>query len=437
MTDLRFPPGFSWGASTAAYQIEGAAEADGRGPSIWDAYLAAGRGHHGETGAVAADHYHRLDADLDLLAALGLTAYRFSIAWPRVMPDGVTVNRKGLDFYRRIVNGLLDRGVTPVPTLYHFDLPQVLEDSGGWADRTTALRFADYAQTVAAELGDLVDTWITVNEASTNAWLGYGHHSLAPGRSDTDAALAACHHQALGHGLATLAVRQTVGRPVRIGPVMGLCPVVPATDAEPDVRAAAMADAHHNRFLLDAILRGHYPAELLDHYAGRPGLRAIRDTDLADIATPVDFLGVNYYRPRRIVAAHTAHAAHRDGLLVGGFAVPERERWMPFEEELGFVEVRPITGFISANGWAVEDQQLRAALPRTALAEGLQRGRQDLRRAVGLGHGRHALQQQDHAQGARLLGRPVGAGVQGQAGPARRRQRRDTDRLALPRRKPR
>ncbi|MEV4665271.1 GH1 family beta-glucosidase [Micromonospora echinofusca] len=300
---LTFPPGFLWGAATAAYQIEGAATEDGRGPSIWDTFShTPGRTVNGDTGDVACDHYHRLDSDLALMAELGLKSYRFSVSWPRVQPGGSgPANETGLDFYRRLVDNLLANGIEPWLTLYHWDLPQPLEDAGGWPARDTAARFADYATLVADALGDRVRYWTTLNEPWCSAFLGYGSGVHAPGRSDGADAVRAGHHLMLGHGLAVQALR--AARPsVEVGVTVNLYPVTPASDAPADVDAARRIDGLANRFFLDPLLRGSYPADLMADLAGVTDFGHVRDGDLATISTPLDVVGVNYYS-RHVVAA--------------------------------------------------------------------------------------------------------------------------------------
>jgi beta-glucosidase len=292
----RFPGDFLWGVATASYQIEGAAYEDGRGRSIWDTFShTPGKIRRGDTGDIACDAYHRLDADLDLLSDLGVHAYRFSIGWPRVQPDGTGgVNKVGLDYYRRLAGGLRDRGIEPVATLYHWDLPQALEDAGGWPARVTAQRFAEYASIVGEALGDEVGRWITLNEPFVVANHGYRTGVHAPGRTDAGAAAAATHHLLLGHGLALVALRAAVPPGVEVGFTLNLT-VVRATSDE--ARAAAEEiEAEQNRVYLDPVLSGTYPVG-----AVRPSLLPspdlIRDGDMAVISAPIDFLGVNYYRP--------------------------------------------------------------------------------------------------------------------------------------------
>ena len=287
------------GAATAAYQIEGATRVDGRGESIWDRFAhTPGRVARGETGDVACDHYHRWEADLDLMAALGIETYRFSIAWPRVLPNGDgTVNSAGLTFYRRLAEGLRDRGIEPVATLYHWDLPQALQEQGGWGERATAERFAEYVAVVAEELGDVIEDWITINEPWVVAFQGHAYGTKAPGVRDWPTALRASHHVLLAHGLAA----QMVGP--RVGITLNLAPVEPESDSAADRQAAERWDGHINRWFLDPVLRGEYPRDMVELYERRCGrLEWIEDGDLSLIAAPTEFLGVNYYAPMRVRA---------------------------------------------------------------------------------------------------------------------------------------
>ncbi|MGW4498010.1 GH1 family beta-glucosidase [Micromonospora sp. NPDC004336] len=291
-----FPAGFRWGVSTSAYQIEGGADADGRGPSIWDTFAhSLGRIADGSTGDVACDHYHRHAEDVALLAGLGVSAYRFSIAWPRVRPTGDgPVNAAGLDFYDRLVDDLLAHGVDPVATLFHWDLPQPLEDAGGWLARDTAHRFAEYADATAARLGDRVKLWITLNEPFIHMSLGHGTGEHAPGRTLLFDAFPVAHHQLLAHGLAVAALRARTASPVAIA--NNYSPVRPAGDTDADRAAAAAYEALHNRLFTDPLLGRGYPAELgFDTAVVRPG-------DLDVIAAPIDVLGVNYYNPTGVRA---------------------------------------------------------------------------------------------------------------------------------------
>ncbi|MDT4995068.1 MAG: beta-glucosidase [Actinoplanes sp.] len=300
---LRFPEGFVWGAATAAYQIEGAANEDGRGPSIWDTFSRTpGKVFAGHTGDVACDHYRRYGDDVALMAGLGLASYRFSISWPRIQPDGTgPVNARGLDFYDRLTDELIGLGIDPVVTLYHWDLPQTLEARGGWTVRETAEAFAEYAQIVYARLGDRVKTWTTLNEPWCSAYLGYASGRHAPGVTDPASAFKAVHHLLLGHGLAATALRaagaQTVS--ITLNPASVL-PLDPANVADRD--AARIVDGLHNRIFLDPLVKGSYPADMLQHMERFTDLDFIRDGDTALIKAPIDVLGVNFYQPTYVSA---------------------------------------------------------------------------------------------------------------------------------------
>ena len=301
---LQFPVNFGWGAATSAYQIEGAAKEDGRGESVWDTFShTPGRIRNGDTGDVAADHYHRYAEDLDLMRDLGLRSYRFSISWPRIQPDGTgAANQRGIDFYRRLVDGLHERGISPMATLFHWDLPQTLQDAGGWESRDVAYRFADYAATVFEALGDRVPVWLTINEPKTvvqNGYL-YGHH--APGRQDPDAAYLVAHHLQLAHGLAVQALRADGGTG-RIGPAFNLHPCYPADDSPAAAEATRLYDGYENRLYLDSALKGSYPEDVLADLGPTSRMvRGIRDGDLEIISSPVDVLAVQYYTPIYVTA---------------------------------------------------------------------------------------------------------------------------------------
>jgi beta-glucosidase len=296
---------FVWGAATAAFQIEGATTADGRGESIWDRFASTpGKVVNGDTGDPACEHYYRWREDLELMRDLGLQSYRFSISWPRIQPDGRGgPNQRGLDFYRTLVDGLLERGIAPLATLYHWDLPQALEDAGGWASRDVVERFAEYAQIVFEALGDQVDDWITHNEPYVTSFLGYAYGVKAPGRTDWPAALRAAHHSLLAHGEVVRAFREE-GRRGRIGITLDLTVALAGSKSAEDAAAAARLDGHHNRWFLDPVFRGSYPPDLVEHYESRFGpFDAVRDGDLELIAQPIDFLGINFYRPTLVAAA--------------------------------------------------------------------------------------------------------------------------------------
>ncbi len=302
-TALHFPDDFAWGLATASYQIEGAVNEDGRGPSIWDTFThTPGHVVNGDTGDVACDHYHRYREDVALIRDLTASVYRFSLSWPRFQADGRgELNPAGVAFYDRLIDELLDAGIRPWITLYHWDLPQALEDAGGWPERATAYRFAEYAAAVHARFADRVADWTTLNEPWCSAFLGYasGHH--APGRQEPAAAVRAAHHLMLGHGLAVEAMRSS--RPdLRYGITLNLYPTDPATDHPADVDAARQVDGVSNRIFLDPILRGHYPDDVLADLDPITGREHIQPGDEKQIGLPLDVLGVNYYS-RHVVRA--------------------------------------------------------------------------------------------------------------------------------------
>ncbi len=289
------PAGFVWGVATSSYQVEGAVAEDGRLPSIWDTFShTAGKVAGGATGDVACDHYHRWRDDIEMMKALGVDAYRFSIAWPRVVPrvDG-PVNPAGTGFYDRLVDALLEAGITPYPTLYHWDLPQALQDRGGWTVRATAQHFAAYADTVAGTLGDRVADWVTLNEPRCSAWIGHLEGRHAPGITDIQAAVPASYHLLLGHGLAAQAIRARAAT-ARVGMVNLLSACEPASDRAADIDATARFDGHANRWWLDPIHGRGFPEDMLRLYGVDLPVRA---GDMETIATPLDWLGVNYYTP--------------------------------------------------------------------------------------------------------------------------------------------
>jgi beta-glucosidase len=344
---VSFPPGFLWGVATSAYQIEGGVDLDGRGPSIWDTFCAQpGRVRNGDDGRVAADHRRRWAGDVALLRDLGVGAYRFSVAWPRVQPAGHGAwSASGLDFYRRLADALLEAGVEPVVTLYHWDLPQPLEDAGGWPARETAERFGAYAAGVGAALGDRVRRWATVCEPWCVAMLGYASGAHAPGRSEPAAAVAAAHHVLLGHGLAVDALRATVALDAEIAITLNPYPVVAAGPTEADADAARRVDGVANRLWYDAVLRGAYPDDVLADFSAVSDLAHIRDGDLAVISRPIDAIGVNYYRRH--------HVRHRAGASVGS-------TW-PGSNDVEVVDPGRAT---TASGWAIEPEGLLETLLR-------------------------------------------------------------------------
>jgi beta-glucosidase len=297
---MPFPRGFTWGAATSAYQVEGSTKADGRGVSIWDTFTARpGVIADGSTGDPAADHYRLWEHDLDLMARLGLKSYRFSIAWPRIVPLGKgAINQKGLDFYRGLIDGLVQRNIKPAITMYHWDLPQPLQDVGGWANRETAYHFADYADILFGAFGDVDADWFTINEPKTTAYVGYADGSQAPGLQDGNAAGAAVHYQLLAHGLAVQRFRAS-GAKGRIGIALSLLPAYPASVAAK--QAARYADGAENRLFLDPVLLGKYPTDAIGGLPGQIGLGStsffsnVLPGDLAIISTKCDLLAVQYY----------------------------------------------------------------------------------------------------------------------------------------------
>jgi beta-glucosidase len=297
---LRFPDGFLWGAATAAYQIEGAPDADGKGPSIWDTFShTPGKVFHGDTGDVACDSYHRYPEDIAMLARLGVGAYRFSISWPRIQPDGRGApNAKGLDYYNRVIDALLEKGITPMVTLYHWDLPQALQDKGGWAMRDIAEIFADFAAIAGEAFGDRVHRWITLNEPWVVAHAGYRDGRHAPGIKDPARAVAANHHLLLAHGRAVAALRAASPSPAQVGITLNLA-VVRATSPEASGLATEL-ETRQNGAYLGPLLHGAYPERLTAEFspARVPGL--VRDGDFGVIREPIDFLGVNFYAPQYV-----------------------------------------------------------------------------------------------------------------------------------------
>ncbi|MFL5680894.1 MAG: GH1 family beta-glucosidase [Chloroflexota bacterium] len=303
MALLTFPDGFIWGAATSSFQVEGALDEDGRGDSIWDRFGRDGRVANGDTGDVSADHYHRWREDVETMAGLGLMGYRFSIAWPRLFPTGRgPLNPAGLAFYDRLVDALLERGIAPAPTLYHWDLPAALDDDGGWLNRATADRFGEYAAACFEALGDRVATWFTINEPWVASTLGYRLGLHAPGHTNLAESIRASHHLLLAHGRGVEAFRAS-GMRGRIGIVLSLSPTYPKSDSAEDAAAAVGSDGYTNRWYLDPVLRGAYPDDMLELFRRLAGpLDYIEPADAAVIGAKSDVLGVNYYN-RRVVSA--------------------------------------------------------------------------------------------------------------------------------------
>ncbi len=297
----QFPSDFTWGVATAAFQIEGASREDGRGASIWDTFCATpGKVQNGDTGEVACDHYHRWQSDLDLIQSLNVGAYRFSVAWPRVLPQGTgPVNEQGLDFYDRLVDGLLERDIEPHLTLYHWDLPQALQDRGGWVSRDVVDAFVTYADAVTARLGDRVRAYATLNEPWCSAMAGHYLGEHAPGLQDRKKALQAAHHLLLAHGAALPVMRENAPG-AQHGVVLNFTPSYPASDDPQDQKAARLFDGFFNRWFLEPLVKGEYPEDMWEVYGA--DVPEVQTDDLERIGAPLDFLGVNYYS--RAVVAH-------------------------------------------------------------------------------------------------------------------------------------
>ena len=295
MTFLTFPKGFVWGAITSAYQIEGAWNEDGKGASIWDSFAhTPGKIERGETADVSVDHYHRFPEDIALMGALGLKAYCFSISWPRLLPEGTgKVNPAGLDFYDRLVDGLLKQNITPYVMLYHWDLPQALQDKGGWGERGVVDAFSEYTRLAARRLGDRIPFWVTHNEPMVISLGGHFTGELAPGIQDPFIALRVAHHLLLSHGQAVQVLRSELPKTAKTGIILNITPTYPASDSEADRNAALRYDGVANRMFLDPIFRSEYPADMLEMFG--PMFPEVQPGDLQTIATPLDFVGLNYY----------------------------------------------------------------------------------------------------------------------------------------------
>lgn len=343
-----FPPDFLWGVATAAYQIEGAWDEEGRAPSIWDTFShTPGNTLDGATGDVAVDHYHRYEEDVAIMAELGVNSYRFSISWSRLLPNGVgEVNREGVEFYRRLCLALRERGIDPVATLYHWDLPQALQDRGGWVEPNSVEWFAEYAQVAKRELGDLIHVWSTLNEPWCTAFLGHSAGEHAPGIQDPGSAFVVAHHLMLAHHSAIGVMRRTGPRPEdRLGIVLNLIPAWPADDTVEAARAADGVDAVQNRLFLGAVVDGFYPEEVLDYHRQWGVADRIDLGRLAETVEPIDYLGVNYY--------NVNHVRH----------VPGAEPLPPWPGPSDVGLVRP-PGELTEMGWGVEPEGLTWMLER-------------------------------------------------------------------------
>jgi beta-glucosidase len=365
-----FPKGFVWGSATSAYQIEGAAAEDGRGESIWDRFAKAKTPTphivDGSNGDIACDHYHRWQSDVALMRELGHAAYRFSVAWPRVLPSGRgPLNEKGIDFYSRLVDGLLDAGIAPYLTLYHWDLPQALQDDGGWTNRATALAFAEYADVVSRRLGDRVKHWITHNEPWCASMVSNLLGAHAPGFRDGAIAVATSHHLLLSHGLAVPVIRSH-SPGAEIGITLNLSPAVPASPSAADADAARHYDGYMNRWFLDPVFRGEYPADMVRDYVNKKYLpqeglgSLVREGDLRAISAATDFLGVNYYN-RAVLRSESVLEGENLPRIV--FVREERTDigWEVYPEGLFEILVRvnreyaPSKIFITENGASYSD----------------------------------------------------------------------------------
>ncbi|GAB7193523.1 GH1 family beta-glucosidase [Kineococcus sp. NUM-3379] len=354
---LTFPAGFLWGSATASYQIEGAAAEGGRTPSIWDTFSATpGKVLNGDTGEVACDHYHRFREDVALMKRLGLRSYRFSVAWPRITPQVTPdalgpVNEEGVRFYSDLVDELVAAGIEPAVTLYHWDLPQALQDAGGWTSRRTAERFAEYAEVVARALGDRVGTFITLNEPWCSAYLGHASGEHAPGHTDHAEALAAVHHLNLAHGLGAAALRR--GAPgAKVALTLNLMAVRAASGSAADLEAARRADGIANRVFLDPVLKGSYPADVLADTAGVGDWSFVLEGDTELIHQPLDVLGINYYTPTLVAGRESPQP------LPEGARTP----WVACES----VDFRRSPGRVTDMGWTVDATALTELLLRVS-----------------------------------------------------------------------
>jgi len=363
MAGYLFPSDFQWGAATASYQIEGSIEADGKGESIWDRFThTPGQIWNNETGDLACDHYRRYREDVKMMADLGLNTYRFSISWPRIFPNGKGIlNEKGLDFYRRLIDELHKHKIKPAVTLYHWDLPQPLQDQGGWNNRDTAYYFADYAAAVFESLDLPVELWITLNEPWVVAYLGHAFGIHAPGISDFSTALQVGHHLLLAHGLAVRVFREADRGEEPIGITLNLAPVQPNTDSPEDIEAAKRSDGFMNRWFLDPLFRGYYPPEMVEIFARRLKLPDQEEGDAAIISQPVDFLGINNYT-RVLVES----SGSQDDFMGNPVNPPDQEYtemgWEVYPEGLYQLLTRvhhdygPLPLYVTENGAAFPDQ---------------------------------------------------------------------------------
>jgi beta-glucosidase len=389
MNSAPFPPGFLWGAATAAYQIEGAVAEDGRGPSIWDQFAhSPGRTLDGDTGDVACDHYHRWREDIAIMRDLGLQAYRFSIAWPRIMPMGRgRVNQAGLDFYSQLVDELLANDITPFATLYHWDLPVSLEADGGWPFRSTAFAFADYAEVVGRHLGDRIKNWLTINEPWVVAHRGYIEGAHAPGRTSLEDGLAAAHHTLLAHGYAAQALR-AANSDAKVGIVINSDIMVPRSEHRLDRLAAEQAHESMNRWFYDPIFLGSYPEDAVRRYDWDMG--PVFDGDMIAIRQPLDLLGVNYYT-RKIHADPSLDDVERPQPIVEADLPQTTMGWEIYPQGLTDFLIRmdrdydlpPI--YLTENGAAFPDEVVDGAIHDDDRVDYLERHLKALAAAIAAG----------------------------------------------------
>ncbi|HET6444533.1 MAG TPA: GH1 family beta-glucosidase [candidate division Zixibacteria bacterium] len=363
MSDASYPKDFLWGTATSSYQIEGAWNEDGKGESIWDRFShTLGKIEDGTNADVACDHYHRWPEDVDLMTRLGLNAYRFSTAWTRFLPDGRgRVNQAGIDFYSRLVDGLLEAGVTPFPTLYHWDLPQALQDEGGWTVRSTAEAFVEYADLVSRSLGDRVKNWMTHNEPYCAAFLGHEIGCDAPGWQDWGAAIVASHHLLLSHGSAVPVIRNN-SPGCEVGIALNHEYPEPASASAADVRAARLYDGYYNRWFLDPIYGRDYPADMVKHYKAEgylpDGMSFVEPGDMETISAPLDFQGVNYYT--RVILRDETESGNLPPSVVQRQPLTEMG-WEVYPDGLYnflnrfYFEYRPVKMIVTENGCSYQD----------------------------------------------------------------------------------
>jgi beta-glucosidase len=386
---FQFPEGFVWGAATASYQIEGAWNEDGKGESIWDLFChTEGKIENADTGDVACDHYHRWADDLKLIKELGLQAYRFSVAWPRIFPSGRgAINQAGLDFYSSLVDGLLEANIKPYLTLYHWDLPQWLDDEGGWTARTTAEAFVDYADVVSRALGDRVKNWITFNEPFVSAFMGYqlGHH--APGHTDLHEAVSASHHLLLAHGWSVPVIRRNSSN-ANVGITLNLSPQMPASPSVADRTTATWMDGYLNRWFLDPLVGRGYPQDMVNAFGDE--MTFVQPGDLDVISVPTDFLGVNYYSRRVVRSDKIDEAENAPRAVFRGGEITEMD-WEVFPEGLYltlgrlYFDYNFSAIYITENGAAYKDEVIDGQVHDPARLSYIKRHLEQVYKAIEIG----------------------------------------------------